>query len=227
MVKCKGKTKEGKRCKLHASKGNTHCKNHIPDEVIHSRIIPDEVIPSRISRVKIPKERCSGKTQLGNVCKKFSKPGEIFCYLHLKTRFVQKKISTKQKSVQKKISTKEIVYNSECPICLEEDENLFITKPCDHRIHLECVKGMMNSLCPMCRVKITNFPKRIADTLKNNEEKKRREDVEAEHTRILATLGRIPAAESFLSNLRTLPLSEQGNRLALMVQTLYDMQNGR
>jgi len=70
-------------------------------------------------------------------------------------------------------------FNEECPICLDKDETMFTLK-CKHRMHIDCAKGMLKLQCPLCRKKITTFPKEIKDKIRENEAASLREAIDEE-----------------------------------------------
>ena len=44
--------------------------------------------------------------------------------------------------------------DSHCPVCLDSIENDFVTFKCNHAVHIDCFKGLVqNSIhnCPICR----------------------------------------------------------------------------
>lgn len=60
------------------------------------------------------------------------------------------------------------VLNTDCPICLEEDDKKWILLSCTHRAHKECLKGMNKLECPICRSKIINLPQDIKSIIESN-----------------------------------------------------------
>lgn len=82
--------------------------------------------------------------------------------------------------------TREIEYNTKCPICLEEEGEWFLLS-CYHKVHIECLKGMVKAICPTCRAE-TNFPPNIKDSIENNAKKYEEEKIEEERREILSML---------------------------------------
>ena len=63
-----------------------------------------------------------------------------------------------------------ISFKNNCPICLTADENMF-TLSCKHDVHLECVGGMFQSCCPICRQEVTNWPEETSTQIECNKNK--------------------------------------------------------
>ncbi len=56
----------------------------------------------------------------------------------------------------------------QCPICLENDpDDMKILEPCGHAMHNFCAEGMRNELCPICRIKVTNWGKAYISIIKS------------------------------------------------------------
>lgn len=54
----------------------------------------------------------------------------------------------------------EIEKDFECPICLEQLEESVILKPCEHKIHKNCLQALVKNStdpykCPLCRTNIS------------------------------------------------------------------------
>lgn len=72
---------------------------------------------------------------------------------------------------------KDIIFNSQCPVCLEEDGDLFVMT-CAHQAHLDCLKGMIKNECPICRKKILNLNADTKRSIEENASKYREEQIE-------------------------------------------------
>lgn len=77
------------------------------------------------------------------------------------------------------------IINTECPICLECEDNEWFTLSCNHRAHTECLKGMVKLECPLCRSNITNLPNQIEQTIKKQSEEYKIEQEEEERNEII------------------------------------------
>lgn len=77
-------------------------------------------------------------------------------------------------------------FNTECPVCFSDDteSSPMHMMPCMHRLHLECAIHLTSFECPLCRVKINNFPKNIHDSIVKNE-RERRDEIELDDRRAL------------------------------------------
>jgi len=58
----------------------------------------------------------------------------------------------------------------ECPICLEDLENKFVTTtPCGHKFCLQCIFTMLEPICPMCRANIEKqMPLKLLKIIQQN-----------------------------------------------------------
>ena len=72
-----------------------------------------------------------------------------------------------------------------CPICLEGKE-LFVLS-CQHQLHLECVKQMNDSRCPICRKSFEEDVSEDILALINENNRKYHEDLDAEDRQRLAS----------------------------------------
>lgn len=75
-------------------------------------------------------------------------------------------------------------FNNKCPICLEEDNFLFLLS-CLHSVHIECVKNMNTYDCPICRKTMNNLPIKIKKNIMKNKKKYRQQQIESEQAEIL------------------------------------------
>ncbi|GAB2235407.1 hypothetical protein Drorol1_Dr00025832 [Drosera rotundifolia] len=50
-------------------------------------------------------------------------------------------------------------FNTECPICLLEDEDVVLTLPCKHMFHFHCIVpwAKKSNICPTCRSRMPEF----------------------------------------------------------------------
>ena len=66
-----------------------------------------------------------------------------------------------------------------CAICLDDvvyDEELRLE--CTHTFHKECLAGLQNKVCPLCRKEMTNLPSDLDAVLDANVEKRKKfEDI--------------------------------------------------
>lgn len=94
------------------------------------------------------KHKCIGKTKAGKSCGKYPANGSDFCEVH------------------------KLQYNDDCPICISNIGKYgLVMEPCNHRIHLECLEGIISLECPICRTGIVNCPENIKIKINKNKEK--------------------------------------------------------
>ena len=93
-------------------------------------------------------------------------------------------------------------YNDTCSICLdgfkstEDPADLSIGNPadlsilldCSHRLHVECLKGLVTQECPVCRVKIEKLPNEVEKAIAENKKKYAQEKEVEERNDILQFL---------------------------------------
>jgi hypothetical protein len=65
-------------------------------------------------------------------------------------------------------TTPKMAINKECPVCLEDTEDGMFLLECNHRCHLDCIKGMNKMECPICRAEMKNLPKKVGETISSN-----------------------------------------------------------
>lgn len=75
-------------------------------------------------------------------------------------------------------------YNKQCPICLEENKNMF-TLSCMHAICRGCMDGFVEFLCPLCKSQILNLPGNLVTKIKENAAKYAQEKIQEEHRELL------------------------------------------
>ena len=85
--------------------------------------------------------------------------------------------------------------NKECPICLEEGDMYLLT--CHHQFHLDCLRGLNQLVCPMCRAPIINLPNDVKLAIEKNGKdykKEQEEENEQEFMRMIESspIYRIP-----------------------------------
>lgn len=56
--------------------------------------------------------------------------------------------------------------NDECPVCCEKGPMYPLS--CPHKMHLDCMRGMVEDTCPICRSKILNLPIFIREQIRKN-----------------------------------------------------------
>jgi len=110
--------------------------------------------------------KCQGITKKGNKCNNSALADSKFCIYH------------------KEI----IIFNENCPICLNCDDIMHILEPCKHRLHLNCAENMISFDCPLCRKSIDNFPSFISEKINYNITKNRKLIEEEEENNILNIL---------------------------------------
>jgi len=72
-----------------------------------------------------------------------------------------------------------MAFNAEvCPICLDGNGEMF-SLDCNHKLHLECLKGLCTDVCPICRTLMTTLPEEVALIINENT-KKRKEEIQTE-----------------------------------------------
>lgn len=74
-------------------------------------------------------------------------------------------------------------HNSPCPICLDEEEDMFVLN-CSHAIHLECASGMIKKECPICREEMKNLPQELNRKLETNAKEYKDEVIREEQEEI-------------------------------------------
>ena len=66
-------------------------------------------------------------------------------------------------------------FNATCAICMDEGETEETGKmyplSCTHRFHINCLSGMTQAVCPLCRQTAINLPKKVADKITENGKK--------------------------------------------------------
>jgi len=78
----------------------------------------------------------------------------------------------------------------QCPIC-QENGYLF-QMSCSHSAHLECIRQMVKSECPLCRKEITNLPDNIELEIAANRGEHLKDMEEANFREALAQFGGLP-----------------------------------
>ncbi len=102
-----------------------------------------------------------------------------------------------------------------CPICLDKTDNMF-TMSCLHDVHLSCVEGMIKKECPICRQKVTNWPKETLETLNENVKEYKHEVIQEEQEQIRLQHGLennifgIPNFTEFANILQNMPALHDG-----------------
>lgn len=110
------------------------------------------------------KKMCLGINSKGKMCGNKCTESSDFCRYHQNPDVLQ--------------------YNRECPCCLSDEGDFYLT-PCMHRLHLECAEHLTSFECPLCRTKITNFPKHINDNIEGNKLKFKNDMEEEDRRNIL------------------------------------------
>lgn len=126
------------------------------------------------------RKKCIALTKTGKSCRYYALKNDDYCKIHTK-------ITHTKSTTTNKIATHiDFSFNEDCPICLEGSTShpLYITS-CQHKIHLECAKGMNSDLCPICRKVITNYPEDIGNIILKNKEKNKVQTEEEERERII------------------------------------------
>jgi hypothetical protein len=113
---------------------------------------------------------CSGTTKSGEKCRKHPCSGFKYCWFH----------RSQNQTTQDMVNPR---FNEDCPICLGNEEQMLILS-CLHRIHRECAEGLKDSLCPICRKDVSNWPEDLLEKISKNE-KDRQEQLTNEETQHL------------------------------------------
>lgn len=70
-----------------------------------------------------------------------------------------------------------------CSICLTASPGMHLLE-CTHSFHLDCIRGMVNTACPMCRSPMINLPDDVSEAIYKNGIKYREEQIEVEEDEI-------------------------------------------
>lgn len=142
---CKGITQSGINCKRKVI-GGSYCYQH--KEKTESKVVKAEV--KKVEKVKTVVKKAESKKEKEGKKKEEGKGRKV-------ERGKREKVEKSKVVYEKTVINKN--EKKECSICLEDIEmGQFKVDGCGHTFHMNCMKGMRNKDCPMCRRKITNLP---------------------------------------------------------------------
>lgn len=125
--------------------------------------------------------RCSGRRDSDNKrCSrrvKKTKPTDVqvWCYMHFNQRKIISSGSKSPEVTSPELTSNEVTTsNEECPICFDiiEDKDDAELK-CKHKFHLDCIKQLHNTSCPMCRAPLESLKIKESDFETINQRKQR------------------------------------------------------
>ena len=116
------------------------------------------------------KVTCMGTTLKGNRCRALPKKGLKYCHRHFPS----------DKSTSSSFQNSQTNYSDSCPVCLEKEEKMFKLSTCGHKMHLECMDGLISLKCPICKVEMNKLPQKIKKKIENNR-KKYKKEIEADN----------------------------------------------
>ena len=113
-------------------------------------------------------------------------------------------ISSPNGNIQSKKCKLHTPINDQCPICLDdykkEDDDQWFLSSCFHRMHISCMTGLIDDLCPLCRSKILNLPSDLQNKVNQNRTEYNEEVIEEQRQNLIRSHARInPQLEIILA----------------------------